>query len=80
VAHHEEARSSTASQPRHATLFLGVLKTNKVLNYSDPEQLAMATTLRNCEVPFKVIGEWLIVAAAPRRVLSRFITTVASAN
>lgn len=29
----------------------------KVLNYTDPADLAMAEKLRDCEVPFKVVGE-----------------------
>ena len=57
-------------------LFLDVTETKKVLNYSDPAQLEMAKTLRDCEVPFKIIGEqschvlvmfpWCCVARAIR--------------
>ncbi len=62
--HHDKALSRTACcPPRRTMLFLDAIETTKVLNYSDPEQLAMATTLRDCEVPFKVIGEWGLVAA-----------------
>ncbi|CAN0114249.1 unnamed protein product [Pylaiella littoralis] len=34
----------------------GVIEKLRVLNYSDPEQFEMAVTLRDCEVPFKIVG------------------------
>lgn len=45
----------TAADARTAAFCAPLL--TKVLNYSDPAQLAMAEKLRDCEVPFKVVGE-----------------------